>query len=147
MSLVTTASPVGRLGWSSSPVYSDLILYSYDLLNNQVVLCSEKCSSLAKVTTILSHELVHMYDNCVAKVDWSNINQLACSEVDIIILTLHCIVTVPHLKLDPSCQPRSLCRSHIWSSGGRRPLGPVVWSTWGVCQKEGGKVREGHSQV
>lgn len=53
----------------------------YDLLHNQVVLCSEKCTTLAKVTTILSHELVHMYDNCVAKVDWSNKHHLACSEI------------------------------------------------------------------
>ena len=41
------------------------LVFSYDLQHNQVVLCSEKCSTLDKVKTILAHELVHMYDNCV----------------------------------------------------------------------------------
>ena len=48
---------------SIDTAYSDWSLHSYDLLHNQVVLCSEKCTNLAKVTTILSHELVHLYDN------------------------------------------------------------------------------------
>ena len=53
----------------------------YDLEHNQVVLCSNKCQDLDKVSNILAHELVHMYDNCVAKVNWKNINHLACSEI------------------------------------------------------------------
>ena len=57
------------------------ICVRYDLEHNQVVICSQKCSTLDKVSTILSHELVHMYDHCVAKVDWNDIYHLACSEV------------------------------------------------------------------
>ena len=48
---------------------------------NQVVICSDKCRDLEKVTRILTHELVHMFDDCTAKVDWSNLRHLACSEV------------------------------------------------------------------
>ena len=29
----------------------------------------------------LVHELVHMYDQCVFKVDWNNLRHHACSEV------------------------------------------------------------------
>ena len=53
----------------------------YDLKHNQVVLYSDKCSSQDKVTSVLAHELVHMYDHCVARLDWDNILHLACSEV------------------------------------------------------------------
>ena len=56
-------------------------VFRYDRETNQVVICSDKCQDLATVTTILTHELVHMYDNCTAKVDWENIQHLACSEV------------------------------------------------------------------
>ena len=51
------------------------------MTNNQVVICSNKCQDLNTVTTILTHELVHMYDNCTAAMDWNNIHHLACSEV------------------------------------------------------------------
>ena len=64
-------------------MYSILtILCRYDLKHNQIVLCSEKCLSQEKVTTTLAHELVHMYDQCSSRVDWSNERHLACSEVD-----------------------------------------------------------------
>jgi hypothetical protein len=33
------------------------------------------------VQTILTHELVHMYDQCTARVDWGDMTHLACSEV------------------------------------------------------------------
>jgi inner membrane protease ATP23 len=53
----------------------------YDSHLNQVVVCSEKCRDLRAVQTVLSHELVHMYDQCTARVDWGDMMHLACSEV------------------------------------------------------------------
>ena len=53
----------------------------YDRELNQVVLCSDKCRDPATVERILAHELVHMYDQCTARVDWGNLQHLACSEV------------------------------------------------------------------
>ena len=51
-----------------------------------MVICSNKCQDLERVTQILSHELVHMFDDCTAKVDWTNLYHLACSEVRKILL-------------------------------------------------------------
>ena len=36
----------------------------------------------------LVHELVHMYDQCMFRVDWNNLRHHACSEVRIIPITL-----------------------------------------------------------
>merc|ERR1711971_237910 len=57
------------------------MLGGFDKDLNQVVICSDKCWDLEKVTQILSHELVHMFDDCTARVDWTNLHHLACSEV------------------------------------------------------------------
>ena len=53
----------------------------FDVEVNQVVICANKCGTAEKVTQILTHELVHMFDHCSAKVDFTNIEHLACSEV------------------------------------------------------------------
>eukprot|EP00042_Codosiga_hollandica_P018712 m.55509 g.55509 ORF g.55509 m.55509 type:complete len:102 (+) comp48885_c0_seq2:503-808(+) len=29
----------------------------------------------------MTHELIHMYDNCRGQVDWTDIHQLACTEI------------------------------------------------------------------
>ena len=59
----------------------------FDRESNQVVICSNVCRDLQKVETILAHELVHMYDHCVNKMDWTNPHHLACSEVRAAALT------------------------------------------------------------
>jgi len=53
----------------------------YDDQTNQVIICSNNCQTPEKVEEILSHELVHMYDYCTAKIDFSNQKHLACSEI------------------------------------------------------------------
>ena len=57
------------------------LLPRYDLVHNQVVLSSSQCRTEEKVVTLLAHELVHMYDHCANKMDWTNHLHLACSEV------------------------------------------------------------------
>lgn len=46
-----------------------------------VVLCSGHFFSEAHMEHTLMHELVHMYDHCKFKVDWTNLRHHACSEV------------------------------------------------------------------
>jgi inner membrane protease ATP23 len=46
-----------------------------------VVLCSGHFFSQSHMEHTLVHELVHMYDHCRFKVDWSNLRHHACSEV------------------------------------------------------------------
>ena len=64
----------------SQPGYSTERL-APDHFVEQVVICSNKCQDLNKVTQILGHELVHMFDDCSTKIDWSDLRHLACSEV------------------------------------------------------------------
>lgn len=46
-----------------------------------VVLCSGHFFSKKHMEYTMVHELVHMYDHCKFKVDWSNLRHHACSEV------------------------------------------------------------------
>jgi len=59
----------------------------YDDQANQVIICSNNCKTPEKVEEILSHELVHMYDYCTAKIDFSNPKHLACTEIRAATLT------------------------------------------------------------
>lgn len=46
-----------------------------------VVMCSGHFFNKKHMETTLAHELIHMYDQCKFKVDWSNLRHHACSEV------------------------------------------------------------------
>lgn len=47
----------------------------------QVVLCQNNMLSSATFEHTIAHELVHAYDQCRAKIEWSDCLQHACSEV------------------------------------------------------------------
>ncbi len=51
------------------------------IIISQVVICSNRCRSSSKVSEILVHELIHMYDNCTASIDFNRLKHLACTEV------------------------------------------------------------------
>ena len=53
----------------------------FDQPLSQVFVCSNRCHTPEKVRQILSHELVHLYDHCSAKMDLSNTSHLACTEI------------------------------------------------------------------
>jgi inner membrane protease ATP23 len=46
-----------------------------------VVLCAGQFFSQSHMEHTLVHELMHMYDHCRFKVNWSNLRHHACSEV------------------------------------------------------------------
>ena len=47
----------------------------------QVVLCENTIYSQGCMNDVLTHELVHAYDDCRGHVNWDNLEHLACSEV------------------------------------------------------------------
>ncbi|XP_072181927.1 mitochondrial inner membrane protease ATP23 homolog [Diadema setosum] len=53
----------------------------FDPVNGQIVLCENKSPSQRILSTLLTHELIHAYDHCRAKVDWTDLRHLACSEI------------------------------------------------------------------
>lgn len=61
----------------------------YDPLMNQIVVCQNKARSEGIVQGILTHEMVHMFDYCNNKLDFKNIDHLACTEIRAANLT-HC---------------------------------------------------------
>ncbi|KAI8903743.1 peptidase M76 [Gorgonomyces haynaldii] len=46
-----------------------------------IVLCENQIMSRQHLEDTLAHELVHSYDHCTVKMDWNNIDHLACSEI------------------------------------------------------------------
>jgi hypothetical protein len=47
----------------------------------QIVLCANNIYGTGNMTDVVTHELIHAFDNCRAKVDFRNIEHLACTEV------------------------------------------------------------------
>ncbi|CAA7264946.1 unnamed protein product [Cyclocybe aegerita] len=46
-----------------------------------VILCAGQFFSEQHMESTITHELIHMYDHCRFKVDWSNLRHHACSEI------------------------------------------------------------------
>ncbi|KAG8227303.1 hypothetical protein J437_LFUL004852 [Ladona fulva] len=61
----------------------------YDPLLNQVVVCQNVARSEGMVQGVLVHEMIHMFDYCNRKMDFKNIDHLACTEIRAANLT-HC---------------------------------------------------------
>ncbi|XP_068611441.1 mitochondrial inner membrane protease ATP23 homolog [Brachionichthys hirsutus] len=54
----------------------------FDAASSQIVLCQNSIHRQAHMTQVVTHELVHAFDHCRAKVDWFNsFRHLACSEI------------------------------------------------------------------
>lgn len=61
----------------------------YDPVTNQIVICQNTVKSEGIVQGILTHEMIHMFDYCNNKLDFKNIDHLACTEIRAANLT-HC---------------------------------------------------------
>ncbi|CAH0547477.1 unnamed protein product [Brassicogethes aeneus] len=53
----------------------------YDPILNQVVICHNTATSEGVVQGVLTHELIHMFDYCRNKLNFKNIDHLACTEI------------------------------------------------------------------
>ncbi|CAH1404562.1 unnamed protein product [Nezara viridula] len=73
----------------------------YDPETNQIVICQNNSRSEGVVQGIMTHEMIHMFDYCNNKVDFKNIDHLACTEIRAANLT-HCSLTSSILQGDVS---------------------------------------------
>ncbi|KAK9503412.1 hypothetical protein O3M35_009968 [Rhynocoris fuscipes] len=73
----------------------------YDPELNQIVICQNSSKSEGIVHGILVHEMIHMFDYCNNKVDFKNLDHLACTEIRAANLT-HCSFTSAMLQGDVS---------------------------------------------
>lgn len=51
------------------------------LSDSGIMLCANRMMSRDHLEDTLAHEMVHWWDHCRFKVDWSDLRQHACSEV------------------------------------------------------------------
>lgn len=61
----------------------------YDPVLNQIVVCQNVAKDKGIIQGILTHEMIHMFDYCRNKLDFKNIDHLACTEIRAANLT-HC---------------------------------------------------------
>eukprot|EP00055_Hartaetosiga_balthica_P001247 m.138182 g.138182 ORF g.138182 m.138182 type:complete len:227 (-) comp13531_c0_seq1:40-720(-) len=54
---------------------------AFDQGNNEVILCANTLTSESHTATVMTHELIHAFDHCRGKIDFSNIEHLACTEI------------------------------------------------------------------
>lgn len=72
---------LGRRIWQgvlSNASICDPLFFS---LNYQVVICENHIGGVWNAKYVITHELIHAFDNCRAKVDFTNARHLACTEV------------------------------------------------------------------
>ncbi|KAI0207175.1 Mitochondrial inner membrane protease ATP23 [Lamellibrachia satsuma] len=53
----------------------------FDPTTNQIVVCQNNSASRKLCCNVMAHELIHMFDFCRAKVDFTNLEHLACTEI------------------------------------------------------------------
>ncbi|XP_045465094.1 mitochondrial inner membrane protease ATP23 homolog [Harmonia axyridis] len=53
----------------------------YDPILNQVVICQNTVTSPGTIQAVLTHEFIHMLDSCQNKLDFTNLEHLACTEI------------------------------------------------------------------
>lgn len=53
----------------------------YDPDTNQIVVCHTSLANNHQIHATILHEMIHMFDFCRAKMDFNNLEHIACSEV------------------------------------------------------------------
>lgn len=73
----------------------------YDPVLNQVVVCQNVATNEGLVQGVLTHEMIHMFDYCRNKLDFKNVDHLACTEIRAANLA-HCSFVSAWLQGDTS---------------------------------------------
>ncbi|XP_068210608.1 mitochondrial inner membrane protease ATP23 homolog [Palaemon carinicauda] len=81
----------------------------YDPELNQVVICQNVARSEGLTQGVLTHELIHMFDYCKHKLDFKNLDHLACTEIRAANLT-HCSFMSAMFQGDAS--PFRIAKTH-----------------------------------
>lgn len=53
----------------------------FDPIREQVILCENNILSQSHMNEVLTHELIHVYDNYTVNIDWNDMRHLACTEI------------------------------------------------------------------
>ena len=75
----------------------------------QVIVCQNVARSEGLVQGVLAHEFIHMFDYCRHKMDFKNLEHLACTEIRAANLT-HCSFVSAMFQGDAS--PFNIAKAH-----------------------------------
>ncbi|XP_076244944.1 mitochondrial inner membrane protease ATP23 homolog [Calliopsis andreniformis] len=65
----------------SCEVCDTIVVGGYDPQLNQIVVCQNSARSKGMIQGLLTHEMIHMFDYCYNKLNFNNIDHLACTEI------------------------------------------------------------------
>lgn len=89
----------------------------FDAEASQIVLCQNNIHNQAHMNQVLTHELVHAFDHCRAKVDWfNNYRHLACSEIRAANLSGECAFKNQMFKFQVKKHHQECVRAHALQS-------------------------------
>eukprot|EP00730_Choanoeca_flexa_P004044 TRINITY_DN11584_c0_g13_i1.p1 TRINITY_DN11584_c0_g13~~TRINITY_DN11584_c0_g13_i1.p1 ORF type:complete len:211 (+),score=48.25 TRINITY_DN11584_c0_g13_i1:100-732(+) len=66
---------------------------AYDAGHGEIVLCENNIYNSENMANVVTHELIHAYDDCRANVDFHDIRHLACTEIRAASLSGDCFFT------------------------------------------------------
>ncbi|XP_037071675.1 mitochondrial inner membrane protease ATP23 homolog [Pollicipes pollicipes] len=107
--LKSAGCPVDMSRNVSCETCEHIVTGGYDPSTNQIVVCQNVARKESVVQGILVHELIHMFDFCTKKVNFENLEHLACTEIRAANLT-HCSYVSSILQGDSS--PINIKQTH-----------------------------------
>ncbi|XP_043237434.1 mitochondrial inner membrane protease ATP23 homolog [Amphibalanus amphitrite] len=107
--LKASGCPVDMSRNVSCETCEHIVTGGYDPSTNQIVVCQNVARKENVVQGILVHELIHMFDFCTKKVNFANLEHLACTEIRAANLT-HCSYISSIMQGDSS--PINIKRTH-----------------------------------
>lgn len=74
-------SPIDLRRHISCEICDESVTGGYDPEMNQIVVCQNTSKNRGFVQGVLTHEMIHMFDYCTNKLDFKNVEHLACTEI------------------------------------------------------------------
>jgi len=120
------------------------VLGAFDAERNEIVLCQNNIISEREMADVMTHELIHAYDNCRGKVDFTDLKHLACTEIRAANLSGDCFMWKEMLNRlnftqgfrgqHAACVKRKAGNSIVAVGGGdRAKADAAIDAVWDTC--------------
>lgn len=68
-------------GHAGLSIYEYFNNFKSPCIPSQIILCQNRLLSKQHMEDTMTHEMIHAFDNCTAKVNWNDCLHVACSEI------------------------------------------------------------------
>ncbi|EDQ84398.1 uncharacterized protein MONBRDRAFT_30281 [Monosiga brevicollis MX1] len=118
---------------------------AYDAERDEIVLCANNIFTPENMTRVVTHELIHAFDDCRAKVDFQDPRHLACTEIRAASLSGDCFFVQENFnrlkfawkKQHQNCVKRRASMSVAMVLGlSRSEADAVIEDVYDVCFKD-----------